>query len=180
MIDPAAPMTPAELRTLREALGLSHDDVAQLVKVQSRSVKFWEQGNQAVPADVAELLRDMDRNYTATAAQVTKTWAMAIQVSSQPLQPIVLLRYASAEDVRHYRPDMGALPLTTHATLLNRIRLGLEARGVVVRVVYMVPDEYEPWRRAQQRDDNEDSRNAWAALQVAAQSLPRPRGQPAA
>lgn len=50
-------VTPAELKTTREALGLSSEWVAEVGGVTVRSVRHWESGNGVVPDDVASIPR---------------------------------------------------------------------------------------------------------------------------
>lgn len=55
-------MTPAELKSIRQSLGLSAEAFARLVRVESgRTVRRWESGERDVPGPVtviAELLRE--------------------------------------------------------------------------------------------------------------------------
>ena len=50
-------MTPAELRTARERLGLSRAGLAQRLEVKTRTVKAWEVGERNVPAWHARMLQ---------------------------------------------------------------------------------------------------------------------------
>ena len=46
-------MTPSELKTARNALGLSAEGLARLVKVESgRTVRRWEAGERDIPGPV--------------------------------------------------------------------------------------------------------------------------------
>lgn len=55
-------MTPAELKSIRQSLGLSAEAFAKLVRAKSgRTVRYWESGERDIPGSVtviAELLRD--------------------------------------------------------------------------------------------------------------------------
>lgn len=42
-------MTPAELKSARHALGLSVEGFAQLMRVEGRSVRRWEDGTRDIP-----------------------------------------------------------------------------------------------------------------------------------
>jgi DNA-binding transcriptional regulator YiaG len=53
-------MTPAELKTMRESLGLSINWLAERAGVSPRSAQYWESGERSVPSDVEELLIDID------------------------------------------------------------------------------------------------------------------------
>jgi len=55
-------MTPAELKSIRQSLGLSAEVFAKVVRVESgRTVRRWESAERDIPGPVtliAELLRD--------------------------------------------------------------------------------------------------------------------------
>lgn len=59
------PLTPAELRTAREQLGLTGDHLAKLLSVNPRTLRSWEQGRDPVPArirpEIAELKEATER-----------------------------------------------------------------------------------------------------------------------
>ncbi len=57
-------MTPAELKTLRETLGLSAQWLADRAGVLQRSVQYWEAGRSRLPDDVAELILRIDAQFT--------------------------------------------------------------------------------------------------------------------
>lgn len=50
-------MTPAELKSVRHALGLSAEGFARLVRVESgRTVRRWEAGDRDIPGPVAVIV----------------------------------------------------------------------------------------------------------------------------
>ena len=53
-------MTPAELKTLREACGLPQSWLAHQAQVNERTVRYWESGKSSVPDDVAALISRID------------------------------------------------------------------------------------------------------------------------
>lgn len=53
-------LTGPELQSLREACHLSRDELGDLVGVQARTIKHWENGRAAVPQDVADRLGTLD------------------------------------------------------------------------------------------------------------------------
>ena len=179
-------MTGAELQTLREACGLTREDLATLAGVQARTVKHWENGHAAgVPADVADVVRKLDASLSAAcneglqviAAQAArKTWRAPADVA--------LIRYASADDLARYRSDMAGLPAGVHGALVARLRLLVPTlpgfADVAVRVVWMWSDDYEAWRQAGAMPDSEENRAGWAALQVDKQAPAHKADQPPA
>jgi transcriptional regulator with XRE-family HTH domain len=75
-------MTPTELKSIRQSLGLSAEAFAALLRVQSgRTVRRWEAGERDVPGPViviAEGLRDSAalRRYFRVALKPDSTGAM--------------------------------------------------------------------------------------------------------
>ena len=63
-------MTPAELKTIREACGLSQAWLAQRAQVNERTVRYWESGKSTVPDDVATLVLDAAYEATLLAALI--------------------------------------------------------------------------------------------------------------
>lgn len=158
-------MTPAELRTLREACGLSLPQLATLAGVQERTARYWESGQSNVPADVADVVLRLDGHLSLAAQQAVD--AVADFARARPegdLADIVFLRYRSDADLHRYRPEMVGLPATAHAAIVYRTRAVLAGSGIPCRIVYMVPDAYTDWRGA--RVDSETLRAEWAGLQV--------------
>lgn len=183
------PITGAELQTLREACGLSREELGDLAHVQARTVKHWESGRAGVPADVAELVQGLDDSAQQAAEQACNTIREQINAQQGALpQDLVLLRYNTAQDLARYRPDMAGLPASLHGAIVQRVRLALPfvagagtvAAGLVCRVVWMRPEAYEAWRSANRLPDTEATRAAWAAQQIEAQALPHRADQPPA
>lgn len=56
-------MTPTELKTIRNQLGLTQAGLAALLKVGSgRTVRRWEAGERAIPGPAAVALRLLSEN----------------------------------------------------------------------------------------------------------------------
>lgn len=157
-------MTPAELKTLRESLGLSQQWLADHADVRLRTVQYWEAGNSAVPDDVADMLDRIDLNINRT-VQSTVDFIRGIISERGAPECIDLVRYRTDGDLHHYRPDMIPFPASCHAALLARLRRELFKMGVVSRIVYMNPDDYDAWLVLSGMPDSEGARAEWAALQ---------------
>lgn len=161
-------MNGAELKTLREACGLSVPDLARLAvsprtgaPVGERTVRYWEDGSFNVPDDVAQMLTKLDFMLSAAAEQALEAWRAAVQMHQQGPDVVYLVRYRENEDLWQFRPDMKGLPATCHAALINRVRLALLGMGCATQVVWMEPAEYSRWLG--KRKDTEALRAAWAA-----------------
>lgn len=155
-------MTPAELKTMREAVGLSVPDLAALADVQERTVRYWESGRNSVPDDVAAMVLGVDNQLSTLAAQTLTLVREVIDQHGRP-EDITLLRYRENADLWHFRPDFKPLPTTTHGALLARCRAALDDLHVKTRIVYMEPQVYGQWLEG--RKDSEMLRSEWAASQ---------------
>lgn len=162
-------MNGAELKTLREACGLSVPDMARLAvsprtgeSVGERTVRYWEAGSVPIPDDVAATIGKMDADFSTIANQALDAWREAVQTSGHP-EAVYLVRYRENEDLWRFWPTMKGMPATCHGALINRARLLLVAAGAQVRIVWMEPGEYSQWLNG--RKDSELLRSMWAAEQ---------------
>jgi DNA-binding transcriptional regulator YiaG len=129
-------MTPAELKTLRESLGLPVQWLAERANVQRRSVEYWEAGRSRVPDDVADLLLKLDAQFAETTRQALAVADEQTARQGHPPETVRLYRYRDEAALHAARPDMAGLPVTAHASLLARVRLALLARGQAVVIEY--------------------------------------------
>ncbi len=160
-------VTPAELKTLREGLGLTIGDLAVLAGVSERTARYWESGQQGratAPPDVAQMVWEIDRQVTAAAIETrTMFLAQANETGEQPRQ-VVLLRYRENVHLWQFQPEMRPLPVATHGAMLTRCRLALQEIGVEARIIYMEPQAYYRWLG--ELVDTPATRAHWASLQM--------------
>lgn len=129
-------MTPAELKTLRESLGLPVQWLAEQAGVQRRSVEYWESGRSRVPDDVAERLLALDQQFAEATRQALAVVDEQTAAQGQAPRTVYLYRYRDEAALWAARPDMQGLPVTAHAALLARVRLALLASGQAVAIEY--------------------------------------------
>ena len=129
-------MSPAELKTIRESLGLSAQWLADRAGVLQRSVQSWEAGRSRVPDDVAELLLKLEAQFAEATRQALAVVDEQTAKQGQPPETVRLYRYRDDAALHAARPDMAGLPVTAHAALLARVRLALLARGQAVVIEY--------------------------------------------
>ena len=167
------PLTGAELQTLREACGLSRDDLGALAGVAARSVKHWEHGRSGVPADVADIVRRLDELIDF---QIDQARNRHITGPNE----FTLIRYRDEDALAHYRPDLAGQPLGVHGAIVQRVAMNLRREGMTARVVWMVPDEYEAWRLriSCTLPDDDAQRAIWAAQQIQHQARAHRADQP--
>lgn len=158
-------MTPAELKTLREACGLSLPQLAGLCSVQDRTARYWESGKTSVPADVEKLVRELNTSLTNSSRlaihQITETCRLH---GSAP--NTTLIRYRADADLHAHRPDMIPFPASTHAALIYRVYDTLQRESIPCRIVYFELAAYQDWLIATSQTDTEAARSAWAAMMV--------------
>ena len=154
-------MTAAELKTLRESLGLTTQWVADQAGVKLRTAQYWEMGGRmAVPGDVAEMLIAIDQQIDNA---VTKSIDLVKEVSKKNGYPkeVALVRYRNNDDLWQFKPDMKPLPASSHAVLLSRTRRALWAINIHSIIEYMEPEEYLGWLG--KKKDTEITRALWAS-----------------
>ena len=129
-------MTSAELKTIRESLGLSAQWLADRAGVLQRSVQYLEAGRSRVPDDVAELLLQIDAQFAEATRQALAVVDDQTAKQGCPPETVRLYRYRDDAALWESRPDMRGLPVTAHAALLARVRSALLVRGQAVVIEY--------------------------------------------
>lgn len=153
-------MNPAELKTIRENLGLSLQWLAQQAGVRLRSVEHWEAGKSPVPEDVAGLLTSLDEQlWQLVADYLAQVNEIKAEEGRMP-EGIVLIRYKTDEDLWEFHSGFKPIPASSHAMLLARTRRELSKIGVACIIEYMDPKAYRKWLNG--RQDDETLRSKWA------------------
>ena len=143
-------VTPAELKTTRESMGLTSEWVAEAAGVAVRTVRHWESGATRVPDDVAGRLEELTRQLSEHVASLLESVADG---------RVTLLRYRDQTALQH---STGLTwPVATHAIAQLRAIEQLRARGARARMIWFNPDEYQVWAAAREAP----SPQAWADLQ---------------
>ena len=132
-------MTPAELKTYRENLGLTVQWLADKAGVSHRSASYWESGKHKVPNDVAALVESVNTRIQTAADEAIKQVNTNVIRQGIP-DEIALFRYKTDADLHKYRADFIGLPVTCHAALLGIIARELRLMGIKASIVYF----YEP------------------------------------
>lgn len=156
-------MAPSGLTILRESVGLTASQLAELTDYEEERVRAWEGGCVPIPLPVAEILIRLDE-YLGYAVNCVLDEFRQFQTRGMPVRgEISLMVYGSDQDLWHYRPEFRPLPTTLHATLVQRCCKALAGMGIAARAVCMEPQAYEQWRHG--RNDCERTRAEWATLQ---------------
>lgn len=128
-------MTPAEFKTLREALGLTLNWVAEQAGVYIRTAQYWESGRQSPPADVVDMLQRLDAQIDKVVIETLDTYADVAETNGEP-EDVELYRYRENIDLWTEKPEMRPLPVTYHAAMLHRVAKALRNIGLTVQIVY--------------------------------------------
>jgi transcriptional regulator with XRE-family HTH domain len=110
-----APMTGAELYTIRESLGLSGDWLADHLEISPRSLRRYERGDLPVPQRVCVLVRALRDRTEKFIAQCAK----ALSNTGDP----ALTVYRTDEEYHWHHPEKTPLPASWHRTCAARIAL---------------------------------------------------------
>jgi DNA-binding XRE family transcriptional regulator len=151
-------MTPAELKTLREGLGLTQQWLADQLSVQNRTIKYWESGFYPVKKDVEEMLLSINEKFN----EIEKNAIEVIKNSNS--KHITLLRYSNDGDLWHFMPEFKPLPATAHASVIFRLLNKAEILDCNVTIVYMNKIEYLAWLDT--RQDSDAMRSLWGSEQT--------------
>lgn len=171
-------ITGAELACLRHTCGLSRDELAFLCGVQPRTIKHWESGRAAVPADVAQLITRIDATQAEAVQQALAiAQASAGKAADQSHPPAfhVLVRHATPEDLAHHRPELARMPHGLHTGFIARAHAALRAAALPVRVATMHSEEFTAWAKAHGLPDTDHTQAQWAAAHFGQQLNPRPK-----
>lgn len=160
-------MTPAEFKTLREALNLSAQALADLLGLRSdRTIRYWESGRSRIPEGAAAELARLDATVERGVAEAVALFQDRTHTADPQPPDVALLRYHSDADLELYQPETFASLGSgrVHAALIARTRQALERLGAAVSIAFMEPEAYEAWRAEAGLDDDPAARATWAAL----------------
>lgn len=125
-------MIPAQFKTLREALGLSEKDISMLSLVPEATIRAWELGSEPVPAGVAGLVGDIDRELECRLAR-------AMQKAAER-DSVTLIRFRTPVDFKKHGPDMAPIPAMLgykcHNALIARLFTALGRAGINAKIDY--------------------------------------------
>lgn len=157
-------MTGAELKTIRESLGLTAKWLADKAGVAHRSAQYWEAQTFNVPDDVASLINNLDLELEKMVVNGIKTLSEKVQSQGGWSERVVLLRYSKEEDLWRFHPEMKGLPVTYHAAMLARLRSVIIGLQIPCVIVWMDVGDYLAWLG--DREDSEAMRSAWAVANL--------------
>lgn len=128
-------MTSAELKTLREACGLSQAWLATRHGNNLRTVRYWESGKSSVPDDIAHTVTTIDAMLDRGAAQELAT-AQLLRAQHDAPEVVELYRYSTDAELWAAHPEMRPLPVMAHAAMLYRAAQLLIDAGFTVQILW--------------------------------------------
>ncbi len=131
MPDIDEPMTRAELRVVREFLGLSQCALGAVLSVSDRTVRHWEEGKYAIPERVRGEIEDLE-------AMTGRFIGRAVERLNTMADPAVVT-YATDAEYWAAHPQV-TLPASWHRAVIART--ALEVPGLVI--VYAADVERDP------------------------------------
>ncbi len=158
-------MNGATLKTLREALCLPVSWFAAVCGVQERTVRYWESGTVAVPQDVSDQIEQLEMLAVVLTDQIVSSVRQQVAEHGDPGEPIRLVRYADAEDMARFQPELATLPPTFHAAIIARIRWALEPDGLVVEAHNLNVPAYMAWLKATNQQESPAARAQFIAVE---------------
>lgn len=117
-------MTPAELRVVREFLGLSPEWLADHLKVSARTVRHWEAGKYVIPDGVRLTVEDLEAR--------TGDFISNLVEKLMDLPDPVLITYRSDAEYRAADPE-GPFPASWHRAVVARIAQEVPGLSIAFR-----------------------------------------------
>lgn len=105
-------MTPAELRVVREFLGLTPEWLAGHLNVSARTVRHWEAGRYAIPDGVRLEIEDLERR--------TGEFVSGIIDKLMDLPDPTVITYRDDAEYRAEHPDT-EFPASWHRAVVARV-----------------------------------------------------------
>lgn len=118
-------MNPATFKSLREAIGLSAQDVADLSGVALRTAQRWETSHEP-PADAIAGLLDLVERFNDTLDLTLEA------VEDETGAPVDIVRYVNEASYLRAHPD--GLPWRVHSQIVSTAVLLLSGEGREVTV----------------------------------------------
>jgi len=117
-------MTPAELRVVREYLGLTPEWLAEHLNVSARTVRHWEAGKYAIPDGVRLEMEDLERR--------TGEFVAGVVDKLMDLPDPGVFTYRSDAEYHAANPGVG-FPASWHRAVVARIAQEVPA----LRIAYI-------------------------------------------
>lgn len=115
-------MNPIELRSRREALGLSQVSLADLLGVKQDKVSLWEYGKRPIPEGIDRHLAEWEETVEELVDAAGETIERIEAAEGCPAEPLVLAVFSSDEALWVAHPEMDGTPAVLHRVAMARTR----------------------------------------------------------
>jgi len=156
-----AKITAAELKTIRESLGLTSQWIADIAKVQLRTAQYWEAERMAVPLNVSTELEKVEQLLDSMVGEALNGYIKLLIDQYGDTIEVPLVRYRTEEDLWKYEQKMKGLPLTVYAVYLSRLQSLLRSRGITSFTGFIDTVDYNKFIKKEQRKDKPLERALW-------------------
>lgn len=129
-------MSGAELKTIREYLGLPASWLATKAEVRERTVNYWESGKTPVPSDVADIVDDLLEKRKRSVKEALLLIDDLIKKRGRVPHAVTLRRFKHELELWQAHPEMNGLPVTYHASILFELKSKLEKRAIATEITY--------------------------------------------
>lgn len=147
-------MTGAELKTLRESLGLNAQWLVKNAGMVLRSVQYLESKNKPVFPDVEALILSVE--------DFVKSEADRLMVQLTGLETTAILyRFRQDRDLQLFLPGWRGKPSTCHAAMVAEVRRRRSNLFLPTEVIWFDPDNYFAWLATEPQ--SESSMLKWAS-----------------
>lgn len=156
-----------EITLLRQSLGLSPKQVAELSKTTEADVLAWEAGKQPISGLAEKKLLELDE---IIEMQVLNTCdSIETLFKTEPKRPLSFVIYPEQVHYAQYNPDfLGSLPYTELYNI-SAWRIKKECKLVLEIDITLVPfsvESYKQYREDNNLKENRENRAKWAATQI--------------
>ncbi len=160
-------MTSAEFKTIRQTIGLSAQNFAELLSIEPRTVQRMENGQADPKGFAVDLLQSLYESFCLMCSESENQIENTIKNYGKPTE-IVLIRYKK-DDFKLFNPDFGTMPESVHSATLGRLKTFAESKGITVKIIYFDPIAYRNFKGEDL--DTRENRSKWAALAYRARGI---------
>lgn len=161
-------MKPAELKTLREYLGLSANLMALKFGVEKRTIYYWEDGTYSTPEIVKTFLRQACKRLVYLVnMEVEKVLNFIKEVTEQnePPEFYCLIRFQNDKQFWKYKKELSGTPNSFYNVVLAKTLEELERLNINATLIYMNENSYQSWLKEKEILDCEENLIKWAQMQ---------------
>ena len=156
-------ITPEKFRELRQAVGLSAEQLAHIHSVEPQIIYSWEAGESDIPGSVAYDLMAYDEKLNDVVNEF-RTTIVRQQAKGRGRRIFPMPGFKTDEDLWEYFPEYRPFPVDMHRALLSRLEKVLQDNECLLAVYQFDFSAYRKWLG--KRKDSIATRHQWDELQI--------------